>query len=112
MKKLFTLIIGLSLICNSHAAQTNEAPAVVAPMSTRALPLDSTVLSQMRLQVPPKKDETSQDFLLRYFKSQKIEFKKPAYFQFDEANDRLTVHMTAIDLQKVEQAVSKFEKKD
>ena len=101
------LIIGVGLICSSHAAQTNEATVVVASMFTRALHLDSAVLSQMRLQVPPKTGETSQDYLLRYFKTQQVEFVAPAFLKLDEASGRLTVKTKETDLDKIEQLVFK-----
>jgi hypothetical protein len=111
MKTLLMLFVGISLICSNHAAQTNEPSSVAAPMFTRALHLDSAVFSQMRLQVPPNTAETSQDYLLRYFRTQRIELKSPALLKFDEASGRLTVKTTEADLDKIERLVFKPDEK-
>jgi hypothetical protein len=107
MKTFFTIIIGVGLICSSHAAQTNEPPTVTSSFFTRVLRLDSSDLSRMRLQVPPENGETSQDYILRYFKTQHIEFQSPAYLKFDEARGKLMIKTTEVDFDKIERLVSK-----
>ena len=98
-------IIAVSL--TAHIVQTNDPSVDTVPLVTRALALDSTVLSQMRSQLPPKAGEASQDYLLRYFKTQQIEFTPPATLMFDETSGRLTVRATVNDLNKIERLVFK-----
>jgi hypothetical protein len=65
----------------------------------------------MRLEVPPQTGETSQDYLLRYFKTKQIEFRSPAYLKFDEARGRLEIKTTVVDLDKVERLLTPPEEK-
>lgn len=111
MKTLLTLIIGIGLFCSSLAVQASDSSAATS-LITRALHVDSKVLNQVRSLGKAKPDETSQDLLLRYFKTQKLEFKKPAYLKFEDKSGKLTVHATAEDLDKVERLISKLDEKD
>jgi hypothetical protein len=96
---------------SSPDVQANKTPGTAEPMFTRALHLDSSVLNQIRSQVPQKSGEASQAFLLRYFKTKQIEFKSPAFLKFDEPSGRLTIKTTEVDLDKIERLLFKPEDK-
>jgi hypothetical protein len=98
---------------SEKGSQTEAKPptAIAPPMFTRALQLDPVVLSQMQLQEPLTKGETSQDYLVRYFKTKQIEFKSPAFLKYEEATGRLMVHTTEAELDKVEGLITQPEEK-
>jgi len=107
MKILLTVIMGFGLIFSSFADQTNGTATAEPSLYTRVFLFTPSSVSRLQLLLPPKAGESNQELLLRYFKTQHGEIKKPATLVFEEQNKRLMIHATPDALNKIEDLLSK-----
>ena len=93
---------------NVQISSTNITIKPITPMFSRAFYINGKKFtSHLKQLVTQEKGESDQELLLRYFKQQHIDMEDPASLILDETANKLIVHATVDDLDKIENVVAK-----
>ena len=100
-------LVSFGLVFTSFGGDTNE-PYELTPLPTRVYNINGeTFMPHLKQLITPKSGESNQDLLLRYFKDQHIEIKKPAaLIMVLEGDSFLIVRTTAHDLAEIKRLLS------
>src|SRR5438067_2103439 len=104
MKTLFTLALGFILAATALAG-TNDPVAAVAgdEMRTCVVNIDAKAfLEKARAHLTTKSGESTQDFVVRYFKEKGVDIQDPEKVFLNEQKGKLIIHGPLSKIDQIE----------